>query len=265
MPFKRRFRTRTRRVTRRKRFVRRRPRLTRGLNRTSAGNMTTHRFKRTCSLTSDVKTYNNNVTLGVGGGLNWNAASDAWDINTGTGTITTFASIAHSFTLNSLPAVTDFTALYDMYKITGIKIKITPFSTQSTLQEGVAGHNNQAFSVIMHSLVDPDDSAAFAATAAGVDGMRQYPTYKTRNFLGNLGKPITKYFVPRIAVGVADNTGAAASRMNSGPRYIDMVYLDVQHYAFKYMLELFIPDGATNCYVWWKAEAKYYLSCRTPR
>lgn len=266
MPLKRR-RFKVRRRLRRRVGVRRRFRRPRGL---VSSNQNTHRFKRVFSIVSGGTT-TTLVTGNTGVAITWTSAADSWFLGTGAGGAAQnygYFSMGLRFQLSNLPDIAEFTALYDQYQIAGIKIKLTPYSTVANLQTGTsATQYNNNLACILHSLIDPDDGGAFSADASGINAMRQYPTYKTRNLMSSLGKPISRFFRPRIALGAFDalTPNPATARVNSRNRMIDMVSTNVDHFGYKLLFEVFQPDPTIACFIWFKLECTYYLKMRTPR
>lgn len=219
-----------------------------------------HFYKRTVSLLAA----NVNTAVTGGAGCSFTNSSDSWYLRTGTGSATSFFTMAQEFTLDMLPDYADYTNLYDQYKINAVKVKVTPYSTAAVLQSGEAGASNQSLGIICHSVIDYDDAATFAASTAGINLARQYRTYKTRNFLASDGKPLKRYVKPRVAQA-AYGGGVFGSYANMPSPWVDMNSPSVQHYGIKWLWEVFQPDTAQDCYIWFKIEATLYLECREPR
>lgn len=268
MPYRRRsFKVKRRTKTTRRRSTRVRRSFLRGY---VGSNKLTHKFKRVVSLTNDTTavTGTTDIQVSAPATVNYTAGFDGWDLATGTGgTGFSYISLAFRFKVSALPGFGDFNNLYDMYHIRAIKIKITPYSTGSQLQQGTTLANNQSLSCVIHHLVDPDDGVAFVASNVGIDAMRQYPTYKTRNLFNSSGKSITRTIKPRIAIAAFDSApgSSATARLNYPSRMLDMATPNVDHFAWKMIMEIFQPDTTIACFIWWKMEATYYLSMRTPR
>lgn len=217
-----------------------------------------HFYKRTCSLTVS----NSNTGLSGGAGGAFSNSSDSWVFNTGTGVNVSFFSMANMFTLDMLPDYSEFTTLYDQYKINRVKVKMTPYSTASMLQTGVTTNNNQSLGLILHSCIDYDDASAFAASSTGINAMRQFLSYRTRNFIN--GRPVKIYFKPRIAMA-AFGGGVFGSYASATPKWIDCDSSSVQHYGTKWIWESFQPDSSVPVFVWFKIEATLYFECKQPR
>ena len=99
-------------------------------------------------------------------------------LNGGTVTVP-FASpllIAFNFSLNDLPNATEFTSLFDMYKIKAVKVKLIPQLSESI---SAAGINNVFYSQRMFSAIDYNDATA----PSSIDDIRQYQTCKVTSQL----------------------------------------------------------------------------------
>lgn len=248
-------RPRRRRVKRRN-VKRSRNAITRSVN---TKGLAKHYFTRWCTL----KTANTNTlfSAGVGGGIS--QGNDSWDINSGTGTGACYFSFAHFFTIDMLPDFAEYTTLFDQYKIDHVRLKITPYSATSIAQTGLASPtlaNNQSMGVLMHSVIDYDDANAMNAGTVGINVMREYNTYKTKQFFNN-GKPHVIKLKPRLALSAYN--GAFTGYANS-TGWIDSNSTGVQHYGIKWITEMFVPDVSVPIFVWFKVEAQLALECRQP-
>lgn len=81
----------------------------------------------------------------------------------------TFAGL--NFSLNDLPNYTEFTALYDMYKINCVKLSFIP---QMDINNSLTSVNNPMASARFFSAIDYNDATAPTA----IDDLRQYQTCK---------------------------------------------------------------------------------------
>ena len=80
-------------------------------------------------------------------------------------TLPTFA--AYNFSLSDLPNSTEFTSLYDMYKINCVVLRFIPQQTQSV---SIGSINNPNASARFFSAIDYNDGAA----PTSLDDLRQY-------------------------------------------------------------------------------------------
>lgn len=216
-----------------------------------------HYFKRSFSLT----TANVNTIANGGAGSAISNTSDSWSFNTGTGVNISYFSMSTFFTLDMLPDYADFTQLFDQYKILKVKFKLTPYSTFGPMQSGVGTANNQSLGVMQHQYVDYDDATALAASSTGINSMRQFLSYRSRNLLG---RPTKRSFRPRMALA-AYASGAFTSYANQKSMWIDANSPTVQHYGLKTIWEVFQPDFSVPVFIWFKLECTMYLACKQPR
>lgn len=92
------------------------------------------------------------------------------------------------FTLGQLPNATEFTGLYDEYRINKVVIKLIP-KFNSTLQgTGIANYMNQ-----VHTCLDYDDANALP-TATAINDITQYQSH--RMTMG--ARTVTRVVVPKI-------------------------------------------------------------------
>lgn len=150
---------------------------------------------------------------------------------------------AFEFRLNQVPNYTEFTALYDQYKINAVKITFLPEQTQSV---SLSTANNATGSARFFSVVDYNDSAA----PSSIDQLREYQSCKFTSIF----KPHKRYFKPRIL----DSSGI----YNPGRPWLStQTGASITHYALKIGIE---PTQATVATVdQFTVEVKYYLSFRT--
>lgn len=219
-----------------------------------------HFFKRTVSLTAT------NIQSAVAGGVGaaLSNTADSWVLNTGTTANVSYFSVGVMYTLATLPDASDFTGLFDQYKINRVKLRLIPYSCNTVLQTGIGTANNQGLAVILHRVPDYDDNVPFAASVTGLNEMRQYPQYRSRNFFDSRGRAHKMYLRPHIAQA-AYGAGVFTSYANRGPMFIDAASPAVEHYGHKWIMEVFQPDTTVPCFIWFKMEATLYLECRNPR
>jgi hypothetical protein len=73
-----------------------------------------------------------------------------------TGSTSTYSSIAYYFCLNDLPSYTDFSNLFDVYRIAGVEVKMMP--------QVIAPNTSGASLGILYVAFDPDDNTAITVT-----------------------------------------------------------------------------------------------------
>lgn len=144
---------------------------------------------------------------------------------------------AFNFSLNDLPGYTEFTSLYDFYKINRVKFRLVPFQTVSNS----TGTTNNAGNYPIFHCLDFSDSAP----PASLNEVMEY----NNCVISRLYDGFTRYFKPKFA----DTT--------STPRdgYIATTSPSNNWYGIK----IAIPetDSAMTYYVIWTV----YLSCKDPK
>lgn len=160
-------------------------------------NYITHSFKRTVSL-SPIQ-FNDSTTIPENGGF------------------TQYQNFG--FTLASLPQFTEFTALYDQYKIVGVKVKLMPVfnSYDPTSVVTVGAVPKTAACPYITTVVDFD-----GVTATAQSGYNQYSNAKTRLF----DKPVTVY-IPY--PGIKDNDTVTSANVVMRGKWIDTTKFAVNH------------------------------------
>lgn len=149
-----------------------------------------------------------------------------------------------NFRLDMLPNYTEFTNLYDMYRINKIVVKLIPKVSEVGM---VLGATNNSAGIQIHSALDFDDSAA----PTNVSQLTQYSTYKMTR-----GHNIhTRVFVPKCELS-ANGTANAAPKAY---QWLDTAHPDVAHYGMK----LIIPTISANTIVYYDYSVTAYFSCKS--
>lgn len=243
----------TRRVTRRvRRIVRRRPlRVGRSL-RMVPPQFKVHNFKRTVDITP---------LLSLNGTLS--TVTNLLRATQGAVTLATpnyYGGASMAFRLSDISDVADFTNLFDQYRINGIAVKIIPCVTN--IRGSTSGGTLPDLGCFLHIVNDVDDAATPAASAVGMDALRQYESYRSINPYRNNGAPIKFYIKPRVAPAIY-GSGTFTGYGSVRPPWIDLVSTGVDHYGMKFLVETI--EGALNQLAEFKVEATYYFSCRGVR
>jgi hypothetical protein len=134
------------------------------------------------------------------------------------GTIVGEASWSYKFTLDSLPNYTEFTALFDQYRIDRITFQAIP------MQNTYAIPATQKDVGQLYAVVDNDD-----VSSATVADLSQYPNLKVVNF----DERLRLTFKPRFAS--AAYSGAFTSYANTSG-WIDCGSPSVEHYGVKLVI-----------------------------
>lgn len=154
------------------------------------------------------------------------------------------------FSLAQVPNHTEFTSLYDQYKISAVKVKIVPRFNVTTPADatGLYPYNGQLFTAI-----DYDDSGVSTTS-----DLLQYQNCKMTR-LTNLHQ---RYFKPRARQILQNITGSADARAPY-KGYIDSADDQVIHYALKWAIPQFTTSAETI--IKFDVITTYYLAMKNVR
>lgn len=148
---------------------------------------------------------------------------------------------AYSFVFDAMPSYTDFTALYDMYKINGLKFTLIPRHTEVPIGTTAPG-GTQVMSVL-----DFDDDVA----PGSINQLCQYANLKQTR--GNINH--SRYWKPRIKQNV-NTVSATAGYEVTKPKWLDLASTDIKHYGIKYAIE---QSGVSVVY---DLRVDFYFQCK---
>lgn len=154
---------------------------------------------------------------------------------------------AYSFSLSQLPGLTDFTTLFDRYKITHVQLKF--YLKQDPSAQAAAS----AIYPKLYSVKDYDD----ATSPANVDELRQHS--KCRIAVLHPNRPVTLNVKPAVLA----QAYRGVSTVTYSPQWktwIDMAQTDVPHYGLK----LAIDDLTVTTYQV-LVEGKMWFQCKDVR
>ena len=169
------------------------------------------------------------------------------------------AGIGKSFRLDMLPNYTEFTTLFDQYRINGIAIKVVWRSTGISMIETQADPDRPG-APILYDVIDLDDATAPTTRNEVMSySKHQMTMYSTAR------RSRSKFFKPR-GLNTIYRTGVSNAYTLANPKaWIDMSYVDVEHYGYKGFVE--VPNtGATSVPVnYFDIHYTVYLQCRQAR
>lgn len=153
---------------------------------------------------------------------------------------------AYTFKLSDLPNYTEFTNLYDQYKITGIAIEFRPTFSGLDLNFSANSANGTLIPDI-RSVVDLDDDTPIA----NENELLQYQNIKwTRGT-----KVHRRYFKPKFATEIFRTALTTGYRPSQG--YLDTSYPEIPHYGFKVWID---DTAATEASAWlYRVYVTYYV------
>lgn len=160
---------------------------------------------------------------------------------TGSTVIDTLGSLI--FQLQNVPNSGEFTALFDQYKINGVKVVFMPRANSSEVG------TNQGL-IKFFSAIDYDDNTA----PTSINDLLQYENMKCTN----TSKDHKRYLRPKIAREIYNSVTTTAYGPTSG--WIDCTNAAVPHYGIKYALQQ-LPSGAQSMDI----KVTYYLAFKNVR
>lgn len=153
-----------------------------------------------------------------------------------------------NFKLDDLPGYTDFTNMFQKYKITGVKVMLFPKYIETTGSDVV--QNTRLFTATVR---DAD------ANITTLDAIRQQQDCKVHY---STKRVITHYIPAPAFAQVINTTMDASANLTTRPAtgYLDREHYDVRHYG----LYMGIEGDAASQIQYYRREAVFYLSLRDP-
>lgn len=154
-----------------------------------------------------------------------------------------FLAFGKTFKLSDLPGYTEFTNLYDSYRILAVRYDI--------INQGISSGNMISnLTPIIHTIVDKDDATAPTTINEVMEDSRR----KSKQWVG----AHSVYIKPKIQ---NDNNGSQVISPKGKP-WIDMSDAGVLHYGLKYMVT---ARTSANTTFYYDTLTTYYIQCKTPR
>lgn len=155
---------------------------------------------------------------------------------------------AYSFNISSLPDVTDFTTLFDQYKLNKVEFTLIPNITSNDMNPVSTYYEMPN----VHTVIDRDDDSAITSLTS----LMQYPSYRRTR-----GHQVHKRtFVPALAQTIfktASTTGTA----QKAPMWLDLTDTTVPHFGLK----LFIDQTNASTNIKYRLYIKYWLQFKGVR
>lgn len=198
----------------------------------------------TLTLTSTTNSSGTTVTLSNAGFLT---------ITTAASQSTAYGGLFLGFCLADVPSYTDFTALFERWKIQMIEFQLWPLNTFSATA-GAGG--NGYLGVLVHSAIDYNDRSTVTASDNGTNVLRQRPTYRCDQ--GVRSTPLTWRFRPRAAAATY-GAGAFTNYSSIPAPWCDSASPTTEHYGLKLMFEILNPTSSLS-YVNFKVGVRFHLA-----
>jgi len=153
-----------------------------------------------------------------------------------------------SFTLGAIQGNSEWTNLFDQYKICLVRVVLRPLFNFAQ----IVALSTDVFPPLC-SVIDYDDATAISNVL-----LSQYQSYKQTRF----DKDHVRSIKPRVAMA-AYGSGVFASFANQGDQWIDCASTAVVHYGLKYCIQAgHIGQTALQA---WSVETEYFLKFRQVR
>lgn len=165
------------------------------------------------------------------------------------------ASQGFSFQLNEVPGYTEFTNLFDIYKIAAVQVRC--YTSVNTAVVAVGAAIPPFFPLRWATVIDVNSSGAFTT----FDDAREFGTCRVYNFL-DMRTSKTRYIRhPRFITGIEeDGNTIVAGGTSTG--WLNTVRSDIPHYGYRYIFEQFNDPTAQLQLPQIGFEAIYYLKFR---
>lgn len=164
------------------------------------------------------------------------------------------------YTLNAVPGYTEFTALYDFYKINKVVVKVLPFFSQVNsvgTSTGTFAAFSSASNLRIFSAVDYNDSTA----PTTVDQLREYQNCKVTQYI----KGHTRSFIPRVSL--EGPSGANCVYPQLGNPWVATAASNIEFNALKMAIDTSLLPAAYIAPgdVLARVEVTYYISFKNPK
>lgn len=170
---------------------------------------------------------------------------------------TGYLGYATYFTLANLNSYTDFSNLFDQYRINFIVMRIIWRSTELSQLE-TQNNSGVGAPYVIH-YVDRDDATPPASSAAGANEAREYA--KARQWTFDTGKrELVVKLVPNNLTQMYDSS-VSTSYTLAFKKWIDMVDTQMPYYGWKAVFVLPQNTGSTTA-AFFDIECTYYIQCR---
>lgn len=226
-----------------------------------------HFFDRTISMNTDNAVVTNWTPLYGAGGSSTAGMSIGGPANGSVALVTPttgvvnnilYWSVGYKFNLSNITRLTEYTNLFDQYKLNKVVVKIIPYSNSV---DSPAGSYSVPVAPFLHWCIDKDDSAPFTADVSGIESMQERKNYKMIR-LADKGVSIV---IRPCTLGYMDAAGAITPASVDNPiKWIDCAHPEVDHFGLKFIFEAVCPTAAQTI-AWFRINTTYYLEFKGPR
>lgn len=165
---------------------------------------------------------------------------------------------AFSFQLSDLPNLSEYQALYDQFKITGVQIQLIPKVMMTTQGSSTGTPNMVGYGQLVTAL-DFDD----ASFPTSKESLLQYENAK----VSQCGRIHKRFLKPRIMDTIFRNSGTTGV-MSTRPGWLDLetATAEVPHYGCKVWIDAPANSaGTTSSSISYNVLATYWFMCKNTR
>lgn len=167
--------------------------------------------------------------------------------------ITADTFISKFFTLNEVPNRSEFTSLYDQYRINGVKITWIPRGNVADIAPTGTAGVFQGQSTGVFSAIDYDD----ATVPTSINQLNEYQNCK----MTRATQMHSRYLKPRINLQGTTNQGTGATGATFNTRgWLDCTQDNVPHFGVKYAFQQSVNYAMT-----YDLKVDYYLAFKNVR
>lgn len=158
----------------------------------------------------------------------------------------------YSFTLDQLPNYTEFTALYDLYRIRGVEViwELTPTASATTKTSNIMP--------VILAYPDFDDSTAPTSRSEA-----EQVSQMERLQLSEARPAVKRFIAPHIVYGVAGASANVGGNRVAG--FLDCGSFSVLHYGVKFWIANFNSTTLTETGATIALSFRFHLTMRNPR
>jgi len=154
-----------------------------------------------------------------------------------------------NFALNRVSNYTEFTTLFDEYRICAVEVDFKPMYNMQVISA-----INNVITLFLYTVIDYDDNAA----PTSISQLEEYDSCVVTNF----NQSCKRIIRPKLATAVYDGTANWAYASTRQP-WVDCGNAAVQWFGLKLAIEAG-ASGQTNLQTW-QISVKYYIELRNVR
>lgn len=161
---------------------------------------------------------------------------------------------AFKFMLSDLTNYTEFTTLFDKYRIRGIRAQFLP-RTNILSQANLTGTLTEVPPIV--TVVDYDD-------AVGTDDYLSLMQFENAKIHSEF-KPFSVFFRPQLATGAYAGGVFTGFSSDKGTKWIDAASTTVEYYGLKWATLNYAVGNSTTIHPFWDVVFTYYIQLKYPR